>query len=378
MLGGDARPAQQIATLAGDVDGHAAVVPLGQADLLRLQLAGFLQAAQLQRQQLRGGDAAGHFGQLDLRALRGRQRAAEQHAFLGVAQRFIQAGNRRADRAPADAVTGLGQAAQRSLQALHVRQAVAVGHAHVVEEQRTGQRRAQAHLVLDFLRGEAGHALLQHEALDAVLGLRPDDGQVGHRAAGDPHLAAADAPVIAVAHRTGLHAGRIGTAVRFSQAETADQFAACHRRQPLLALFLAAIGVDRVHAQRALHRHEAAQAGIAALQLLADQAVADRTEVATAVLRRQGRAEQAQRSDLRHQFIGEAGLVEGIADDRQHALVGEAGHALLHCALFLVEQGTDIEQIVRMQSHGTHTQSGPGHCRSFGAGTLRCAAAIVR
>ncbi len=173
--------------------------------------------------------------------------------------------------------------------------------------------------------------------------------------------------------------------MRLGQAEAADQLAARHRRQPLLALFLAAIGVDRVHAQRALHRDEAAQAGIAALQLLADQAVADRTEVATAVLRRQGRAEQAQRGDLRHQFIGEAGLVEGIADDRQHTLVGETGDALLHRALFLVEQGTDIEQIVRMQSHGTHTQSGPGHCRSSGqsvptkvATHQRCTATLHR
>ncbi|KAG1250028.1 hypothetical protein G6F65_018888 [Rhizopus arrhizus] len=177
---------------------------------------------------------------------------------------------------------------------------MAVGHAHVVEEQRTGQRGAQAHLVLDFLGGEAGHALFQHEALDAVLGLRPDDRQVGHRPAGDPHLAAADPPVTAVAHRTGLHAGRIGTAVRLGQAEAADQFAARHRRQPLLALFLAAIGVDGIHAQRALHRNEAAQARVATLQLLADQAVADRTEATAAVFGRQGGAEQAQRCDLRH------------------------------------------------------------------------------
>ena len=47
------------------------------------------------------------------------------------------------------------------------------------------------------------------------------------------------------------------------------------RRQVALALLFGAVGVDRVHAQRALHRDEAADAGIAALELLADQAVAD-------------------------------------------------------------------------------------------------------
>ncbi|MNS77906.1 hypothetical protein D3C72_1114980 [compost metagenome] len=152
--------------------------------------------------------------------------------------------------------------------------------------------------------------------------------------------------------------------MRLGQAEAADQFAARHRRQPLPALFFTAVRVDGIHAQRALHRHEAAQPRITALQLLADQPVTDRAKVAAAVLGRQRRAEQTQRSDLRHQLRREPRLVEGIADDRQHALVGEAGHALLYRALFLAEQGTDIEQVVRIQSHGTHTQSGPGHCRS--------------
>ena len=119
-------------------------------------LAGILQAAQLQRQQLRGGDAAGHVGQLQLHRLVRRQRTAEQHALGGVVEHFLQAGLRGADRAPGDAVARLGQAAQRTLQALHVGQAGAVRHAHVVEEQRAGDRGAQAHLLVDFLRLEAG------------------------------------------------------------------------------------------------------------------------------------------------------------------------------------------------------------------------------
>jgi hypothetical protein len=114
---------------------------------------------------------------------------------------FVEAGDGGADRAPGDAVAGLGQAAERTLQALHVRQAVGVRHAHVVEEQRAGDRGAQAHLVLDFLRGEARHALLDQEALDAVVGLRPDDGDIGQVAVGDPHLGAVDHPVAAVALR---------------------------------------------------------------------------------------------------------------------------------------------------------------------------------
>jgi hypothetical protein len=47
-------------------------------------------------QQLRQGDAAGHVGHLDLRALRRRDRAVEQDALLGV----FSASSRQAMAAP--------------------------------------------------------------------------------------------------------------------------------------------------------------------------------------------------------------------------------------------------------------------------------------
>src|SRR5678816_4401814 len=59
--------------------------------------------------------------------------------------------------------------------------------------------------------------------------------------------------------------------------------AARHVRQPALFLRLAAQGVDRVHAQRALHRDETADAGVAALELLADQAVRDGVQAGAVV-----------------------------------------------------------------------------------------------
>src|SRR5690606_10647418 len=352
VLGGDAGAAEQVAAFAGDVDGHAAVVPLGQRDLLRLHRARVLQAAQLQHQQLGQGDAAGHVGQLDLRALGGGDRAAEQDALLAVVQRLVQAGDGGADRTPGDAVAGLGQAAQRTLEALDVGQAVGLGHAHVVEVQGAGHRGAQAHLVLDLLGGEAGRALLHDEALDALVGLRPDDGDVGQVAVGDPHLRAVEHPVAAILAGVGLHVGRVGAAVRLGQAEAADHLAGGHARQPLPPLLLRAVGVDRVHAQRGLHADEAAQAAVAALQLLADQAVADRVEAGAAVFLRQRGTEQAQRRDLRDQLLREAALVEALADDRQHPLVGEPGYRLLHGTLLFAEHGTHVVQVVGGKGHG--------------------------
>ena len=77
-LGADAGAAEQVAAVARDIQGHAAVVPLGQRHLRRLHGPGVLQTAELQRQQLRGGDAAGHVGQADLHALGGGQRPTEE------------------------------------------------------------------------------------------------------------------------------------------------------------------------------------------------------------------------------------------------------------------------------------------------------------
>src|SRR3546814_7434138 len=91
----------------------------------------------------------------------------------------------------------------------------AVGHAHVVEEQRARDRGAQAHLVLDLLGAEAGHALLDHEALDALVGLRPDDGDVGQVAVGDPHLGAVEHPVAA---RSEEHTSELQSLMRISYA----------------------------------------------------------------------------------------------------------------------------------------------------------------
>src|SRR3546814_11339351 len=67
---------------------------------------------------------------------------------------------------------------------------------------------------------------------------------------------------------------------------------------------------------------------------------------------RQGRAKQAEAGDLGDQFGREASLVEAVADDRQHALVGEPGHGALDGALLFAEQGADVVQVVGVQGPG--------------------------
>src|SRR5690606_32450477 len=92
---------------------------------------------------------------------------------------------------------------------------------------------------------------------------------------------------------------------------------------------------------------------------LADQAVAHRIEPGAAVLLGQGRAKQAERRHLRDQLDREPALVEALADDRKHALVGEARNAVLHRALLLAQQGSHVVQVVGMQGHGETSPGNP-------------------
>ncbi len=100
-------------------------------------------------------------------------------------------------------------------------------------------------------------------------------------------------------------------------------------RQPVLLLLLGTIGKDWIHHQRALHADEAAQAGIAALEFLHDQAVFDVVHAGAAVAFQVG-AEKTQPAHLRDQFARETRLAEAIADQRQHSFVDELARGLPH------------------------------------------------
>jgi hypothetical protein len=93
VLSGDAGAAEQVAAIAGDVDRHADVVPLGQGNLGRLSLPASLMLAQTQDISWAEGDAAGHVGHAQLRGLGLVHRPAEELAFgwCSRALRFRQA-----------------------------------------------------------------------------------------------------------------------------------------------------------------------------------------------------------------------------------------------------------------------------------------------
>jgi hypothetical protein len=49
-------------------------------------------------------------------------------------------------------------------------------------------------------------------------------------------------------------------------------------------------------------------------------------------------------------------------DDRQHGVVDEARHGVLHHALFFGERGADVVQVERIQGVGGHGDSRSDSC----------------
>src|SRR5437016_3959235 len=103
----------------------------------------------------------------------------------------------RSDRAPADTVTGLREAAQWRFQALRAWQHVRLRHAAIGERKARGHRGAHRQLAVNFGSSVAPGASLDQKASDAFIRAGPYDGHVGHRAVGDPGFLAVDDPVAA-------------------------------------------------------------------------------------------------------------------------------------------------------------------------------------
>src|SRR6202034_2935817 len=113
----------------------------------------------------------------------------------------------RAHGAPDDPVAGLVQAGERAAQALGPGQDRVGGHLDVGERYITLDRGAHGQLRLDRRGGEPWGGGGDEETADAVLGARPDDGDVRDRRETDPPLDTVDDPAGADLARRRGHAG---------------------------------------------------------------------------------------------------------------------------------------------------------------------------
>ena len=172
------------------------------------------------------------------------------------------------------------------------------------EEQLGRRLAAQPELVLDLAGLEAGgvgrHEERRHAARAVVAGAGEDEGDVGPRAVGDEELLAVDHPVRPVAGRARGEVAGVGPGAGLGEAEAAELRRGGELRQPLLLLLLGAVEEDRLADQPAADRHDPAQGGVGAAELLHRERVGHVVAADAAVLLGDGEAEEAELGHLRH------------------------------------------------------------------------------
>jgi hypothetical protein len=100
--------------------------------------------------------------------------------------------------------------------------------------------------------------------------------------------------------------------------------------------------------QRALHRDEAADAGVARLELLADEAVHHRARLGQPVTL-EVHPEQAEPRKLRDQLGGKLAALEPLADVRLDLIRDELAHRVANRALLVGEEGVEREEVARVE-----------------------------
>ena len=144
--------------------------------------------------------------------------------------------------------------------------------------------------------------------------LCPDHGNVCNAARGDPHFFAIENIVVAVFARAGSHAPGIGAEVRFRETEAAEFLSRSHLRQPEIFLLIRAKGIDRIHDERRLYAHKAADARIAALEFLHQQPVFDVVHTRAAVAFERC-AKEAEFAHGTHQLARKAAVAVALLDN---------------------------------------------------------------
>ena len=240
------------------------------------------------------------------------------------------------------------------MQALRVGQHRVGGQPHVVEHQLAGDRCPQRQLVVDGVRGETRCARGDQEAPNSaasfvIVGGGPHHGDVGDRSVGDPHLAAVEHPIGAIASRPGFHCGGIGSDIGLGQPEAAEQFARGHAGQPLLFLLLGAEVPDREHRQRSLHRDHRPEAGVGRLQFYAREAVMD-GRGPTASVAVQVHAEQAEFAELLAELADrKVADFEPLGDVRADVFGAELPNGVAHRDLVAGQRGIEPEGVVSVE-----------------------------
>ena len=103
--------------------------------------------------------------------------------------------------------------------------------------------------------------------------------------------------------------------------------------------------MDRVHHERALHRHRRAIAAVDPLDGAGDQAVADIAEAGAAIFVRDGRAEQAEPAHLAQDLAVEILVEIGFGDARLELVLGIGFGGVADHPLFVGQLVVEVERI---------------------------------
>ncbi len=252
---GNAVAAVHVAGEPRDVERLAAIVALHQRDRWRRGFTGFQHASEAQRTLQAERNLGLHVGELLLHQLIGGERTAKLLAIEHILTRAMPAKFSGAHRAPRDSVARVVETPERTGKALHIRQQVFFRHHAVFQHDLAGDRGPQRQFAFDLRRGESLASALDQKAANDIVELCPHHRNMRDRCIGDPGLGAVE--FIAAGNFLGArdHRTRVGTVIGFGQAEAADSLAGRKLRQIFATLRLGAIGVDRIHHQRRLHRH---------------------------------------------------------------------------------------------------------------------------
>ncbi len=205
-------------------------------------------------------------------------------------------------------------------------------------------------------RGEAFHASLHDQAMDAAFGvlrLRPHHRDIGYGAVAYPHLGTVQQVMVALVLEHGDHAARVAAMIGFGKAKTADHFTGRELGQPFLLLFLATVFPDRVHHQRSLHAAKASKATVTPLDLLHDEAVADLVQPHAAILLRDHGPEGADLRQSGNDLWMEGGVLEGIFNDRLQVLAHELARRIPDQLMFLCQKLIHLVMVMCLIEIGT-------------------------
>src|SRR5210317_1005718 len=125
--------------------------------------------------------------------------------------------------------------------------------------------------------------------------------------------------------------------IRFGEPKTTYLFACGHSGKPVFFLLLGAKGMNGIHNEGGLHRHETSETTVSSFQFLTGEAVLDVVGAGTPIAM-EFHPEKAQFPHLGDYLHGKGGLFEVIIYEGHELIIHEPSHRIPSNLLFVAEK----------------------------------------